>query len=386
MKILWVSPWFGNYRIPLYGELNKLSNGNFYLICSKDNLRDLVIEKVKNTLGDNAIIMCGEKKIGFGNGVSDFANSSLIIKRQPGLYAEIKRINPDIIVCIGFGGWAPVAMQYAILHRKKLCMVYERTKYVERNSPLWRTNWRRIVGRTADLFFVNGKLCEEYLNDVLWFKHTPKISGCMVADSHELSNSVSSVDKDEIKQLCEKLNLGSGLSYLFVGQLVERKGIRELLSVWRKHIDKYPDDNLIVVGSGVLKEVLVAEYGNTRGVYILGGIPYDQIHMYYAICDVFVMPTLEDNWCLVVPEAMACGKPIACSIYNGGHLELVKEGVNGYNFDPLDHENMLEALSKFHRSDLRLMGSASVVIEKDFWPEVAALKMYTAMQKLVSKP
>ena len=46
MKILWISPWFGNYRIPVYENLNKLSGGNFYIICSQENTSDLVREKL----------------------------------------------------------------------------------------------------------------------------------------------------------------------------------------------------------------------------------------------------------------------------------------------------------------------------------------------------
>lgn len=62
MKILWISPWFGNYRIPVYDQLNKLSQGHFYLICSQENTSDLVRKKLKDALGTNAIIMSGEKK------------------------------------------------------------------------------------------------------------------------------------------------------------------------------------------------------------------------------------------------------------------------------------------------------------------------------------
>ena len=47
MKILWVSPWFGNYRIPVYENLNKLSGGNFYIICSQENTSDLVRDKLR---------------------------------------------------------------------------------------------------------------------------------------------------------------------------------------------------------------------------------------------------------------------------------------------------------------------------------------------------
>lgn len=385
MKILWVSPWFGNYRIPLYKELNRLSGGHFHLICSKENIRELVRKKVLDTLGDNAVIMEGEKRTILGNGESDFANSEFVIKRQPGLYNEIKKINPDILVCIGFGGWAPVAILYAILHRKKLCIVYERTKHVERNSPLWRTCWRRVIGRTAHVFFVNGQLCEEYLNDVLWYRKTPKIKGCMVADSHELANAIKTVTDSDRKQMSADLGLHSGLSFLFVGQMVQRKGIVELLNAWEKHIIKHPDDDLVIIGSGILKENLENEYKNFPSIHILGGISYDQIYKYYDLCNIFIMPTLEDNWCLVVPEAMACGKPIACSIYNGGHVELVKDGINGYNFDPLKEDDVINALDKFHYADLCEMGVNSVKIEKEFWPENAAKKMYGAMQNLLNK-
>ena len=46
MRILWISPWFGNYRVPVYACLNQLSNGNFYLICSQENTSDVVRKKL----------------------------------------------------------------------------------------------------------------------------------------------------------------------------------------------------------------------------------------------------------------------------------------------------------------------------------------------------
>lgn len=81
MKILWISPWFGNYRIPVYENLNKLSKGNFYIICSEENTSELVREKLKRTLGNHAIIMSGEKRMTLGSEASDFANSALVIKK-----------------------------------------------------------------------------------------------------------------------------------------------------------------------------------------------------------------------------------------------------------------------------------------------------------------
>lgn len=385
MKILWISPWFGNYRIPVYEYLNKLSKGNFYIICSEENTSDLVREKLKASLGEHAIIMSGEKRTTMGNEESDFANSALVIKRQPGLYKKVKEVKPDVVITEGFGGWAPAGIRYAVLHRKKLCMFYERTAYVERNSPQWRSWYRRIVGMPVDHFLINGTLTEQYLNEGLHFKHTPKVKGCMCADSFGLAEAVKTVTDADKQVLSKELNLKGGLTYLFVGQMVERKGIEQLLDAWTAHIEKHPDDNLIVIGKGILLDKMKEQYDSCSSLHILGAVNYDLLYRYYALCDVFIMPTLEDNWCLVIPEAMACGKPVASSIYNGGHYELVQNGVNGYNFDPLKKEEILDTLDKFHGADLEAMGKKSVEIESNFTPDKAAQRIFDACKCVFEK-
>lgn len=385
MKILWISPWFGNYRIPVYEYLNKLSKGNFYIICSEENTSDLVREKLKASLGEHAIIMSGEKRTTMGNEESDFANSALVIKRQPGLYKKVKEVKPDVVITEGFGGWAPAGIRYAVLHRKKLCMFYERTAYVERNSPQWRSWYRRIVGMPVDHFLINGTLTEQYLNEGLHFKHTPKVKGCMCADSFGLAEAVKTVTDADKQVLAKELDLKGGLTYLFVGQMVERKGIEQLLDAWTAHIEKHPDDNLIVIGKGILLDKMKEQYDSCSSLHILGAVNYDLLYRYYALCDVFIMPTLEDNWCLVIPEAMACGKPVASSIYNGGHYELVQNGVNGYNFDPLKKEEILDTLDKFHGADLEAMGKKSVEIESNFTPDKAAQRIFDACKCVFEK-
>lgn len=103
--------------------------------------------------------------------------------------------------------------------------------------------------------------------------------------------------------------LMKGLIYLFTGKLNERKGIMPLLTAWMVHVMKYPNDSLVVVGSGELYDVCNNIYGKVPSVYIEGAVPYESIYKYYAIADVYVLPTIEDNWSLVVPEAMSCGLP-----------------------------------------------------------------------------
>lgn len=368
--------------MPVYECLNKLTDGNFFLICSKENTSGLVQNKLVEALGSNVIIKEGEKRIKIGDESSNFANKALVIKKQPGLYHEICRIGADIIITEGFGGWAPSGIRYAVMHNKKLCMFYERTAYVERNCPFWRKLYRQIIGITVNTFLINGELTREYLTENLHFVKTPKVLGCMSADSYGLSEAVRSFSLENQDRLKMALNLNDGLTFLFVGQMVERKGIKELLNVWTKHTKKHPNDNLLVIGKGILLEPLSKQFKDESSIHILGEIAYDSLYKYYAICDVFIMPTLEDNWCLVVPEAMACRKPVACSIYNGGHYELVNDGVNGYKFDPRNPQSILDTLEKFHSADLIEMGAKSAEIESHFTPDKAAKRIYDACLKI----
>ncbi len=385
MRILWITPWFGNYRIPVYDYLNRQTNNQFYLICNSSDLSELVKGKLTQTLGDHVSILDSEKRLVFGKGGNTtFANATLTIKSVKGLTKKIKEINPDIIIVEGFGSWAPYGIKHAWLHRKKLLMFYERTKYVERNAPWYRKLYRMIIGRTVNHFLINGMQTEEYLNDDLQIENTPKTLGVMCADSFNLRKQVTETPIDIVKSTKERLGISKqGLTFLFVGQLVERKGIKELLAVWNNHIKKYPNDHLVVIGTGVLKEHLIKKYNSEKGIHIMGGISYDKLPLYYALSNVFIMPTLEDNWCLVLPEAMACGLPVACSIYNGGTAELIKDGVNGYSFDPLNKKSILDTLEAFHQHDLQTMGKHSIEIESNFTPDKAAQRIFDACKSVI---
>lgn len=380
MKVLWPCHWYGDYRVPVFDKLNKLLGNELMVFYSQPDVTPSVDRKMREYLPHNSKGLIG-KTIVLGNDKTTFANKALFLRFQPDLYKRIKEFNPDIVIAETFGGWSPIAIIYAVLHKKKLMMFYERTAYVERNSPWWRTLYRKIVGKPVDHFLINGNETEEYLN-MLGFKDRPKTKGLMVSDTSGLEQSLSSFTQSDIAVMKNEMGLNSGITYLFVGQIVERKGIVELCKAWTEHTQNFPKDNLVIVGNGPLIEQLTLDYKNTRSVRFLGAVGYNIIYKYYGIADVFFMPTLEDNWCLVVPEAMACKKAVGCSIYNGGHSELIFNGVNGYKFDPLKQESIIEALGKFHQADLKKMGENSKRIVANFTPEIAARKIYNACVKL----
>ena len=96
---------------------------------------------------------------------------------------------------------------------------------------------------------------------------------------------------------------------------------------------------------------------------------------YYAAADAFMIATLEDNWSLVVPEAMACALPVLSSVHNGCWPELVRAGENGWTFTPQEvapFANVLRAASAKGRDGLAAMGARSAEIVAGYGARNAA--------------
>lgn len=380
MKILWVNPSFLDYRVPFYSALNKLCSNEFYLIYSQNRVPIRCIKKIQTELGQNAVGLPGEACLKIGN-KGDFANSSINIPYPKGLYRCLKQFTPDIIIGEGYFQWTPWAMIRAKQLAVPFVLAYERTEYTERNCPKWRTLYRKFMNKFIDGYTVNGILTKNYL-ELLGAKIDHIALGVMAADSNELSKAVKNIDPNSKKKFKENLKLRNGITYLYVGQLVERKGVKYLLEAWIKHVINFPNDNLIIAGTGPLEEIFRADYSDYDSIIFTGYIDYDLIYKYYAIADIFVMPTLEDNWSLVVPEAMSCGLPVACSIYNGCYPELIKD--NGKVFNPLDQNDFTKVLSDFHDMNLIEAGKRSIEIEKSFSPENAAHRVYELCTSLIN--
>src|SRR5439155_2548854 len=133
---------------------------------------------------------------------------------------------------------------------------------------------------------------------------------------------------------------GARLRALVVGQLPARKGLRQLLAALQAAPEACAGLDVRFVGDGPLRAEIAADIGRLapRGLAAeaLGHVSWDALPATYAWGDVLLFPTLDDEWGIVVNEAMAAGLPVVGSRYAGAALELVREGETGWLFDPLD--------------------------------------------------
>ena len=86
-------------------------------------------------------------------------------------------------------------------------------------------------------------------------------------------------------------------------------------------------------------------------VHVIPFVSKKELLEYYRASDIFVLPTREDIWGLVVNEAMACGLPIITTDRCNAGIELIKDGENGYIVPTDNRDALCGAILKLKVSD-----------------------------------
>ena len=185
----------------------------------------------------------------------------------------------------------------------------------------------------------------------------------------------STVDTDPTASAVKQL--------LFVGRLVERKGVPHLIDAV-EILNREMPVHLNIVGSGpdeaALRQ-LVQKRGLERFVTMHGQVTAEELFRQYRQADSFVLPAIIDSkgdtegLGVVIIEAMSYRKPIVASGI-GGIVDLVINGKTGLAVPPADSEALARAIRRvLTEPDLgRRLGAAGYDhIQQNYsWPAIIA--------------
>jgi teichuronic acid biosynthesis glycosyltransferase TuaC len=134
---------------------------------------------------------------------------------------------------------------------------------------------------------------------------------------------------------------------VYVGRLVESKGMRELLEAHARLARRNPKLRLALVGDGVMREQLaamVSERGLDASVLLPGGCEPERVAEWIAAADLLTLPSWSEGYPNVVVEAIACGRPVVATDV-GGTREIV-DSSNGILIPPRDADALERALDE----------------------------------------
>lgn len=160
------------------------------------------------------------------------------------------------------------------------------------------------------------------------------------------------------------------VALLFVANELERKGFRTLLAAVAAMGDRRV--RIVVVGRPPAKTVMkiASSFGLTDQV-IPCGLSSD-VASYHAACDLFVLPTQYEAFCLAILESLGSGLPVVTTNVPGAR-DAIQPGLNGQLIDdPLNGEELAAALKPLLDDDRRavLAARATESVVAYQWPQV----------------
>lgn len=206
----------------------------------------------------------------------------------------------------------------------------------------------------GDLFGLQGSIWKTIKRKVLRESDAVTVVSRAMADT--ASNLVSGINPivipmgtDLTKTFTPQLEPRTGpiKNLLFVGRLVERKGVKYLLEALALVVKRHPDVHLRVIGHGPMQSSLES-YANRLGlkevVSFLGPRLHHELPEYYRQADLTVFPSCDqEGFGLVMVEAMGSGCPvIASNLAAVG--DVIEDGVSGTLVAPADSVELANAI------------------------------------------
>jgi glycosyltransferase involved in cell wall biosynthesis len=172
-------------------------------------------------------------------------------------------------------------------------------------------------------------------------------------------------EKEPGEDVEQRYHLPPGPRILSVGRLMKDKKLDLLIQAMRVVV-AHKEAHLLLVGRGTERpklKAMIAEYGLEPYIHLLGYVPEADLPALYRACTLFAIPSIVEVQSIPAIQAAVSALPIVAA--NSAALpELVQDGENGYLVDPLDAQQLGEAILRIV-SDPQLakrMGQVSLEI------------------------
>jgi glycosyltransferase involved in cell wall biosynthesis len=258
---------------------------------------------------------------------------------------RLRSLKPDIVMSLELGARSIGAARYCYrFPESKLILCTYMSQRTEECRGWLRHQVRRRLLKHADAITYNGPSCLEYLkgyqvpNDRLF--HLP-----YAADDRTAYNGPVHRDDSETRH-----------RFLVIGQLSDRKGVMPLMQQIERYASEHSHQKieLVFAGTGPLRNAIAqCDLPPNLNVELLGNVPAKELSDQMLRAGAMIAPTLADEWMLVVNEALQAGLPVIGSIHSQAVTTLIRDGFNGWQYDPIRPDSLSLALDRYFSCSLQ---------------------------------
>lgn len=257
----------------------------------------------------------------------------------------LSSICPDLIIGSEYNFTILQSIIWAKFHNTPYISWTDGTLFAERNINHLQKLARHYVIKKAKAFIASSSRSKD-------------AQIAYGADPQKIFISSLTVD---INQYLYKRETYGHYELLYVGSLSERKGLDLLFRALPYLKNQY---HLTLVGTGEKETELLTlakDLGISTHITFAGYLEGTALKNLYRSHDIFVLPTREDCFGLVILEAMCASMPVICSCYADGAYDLIQNGQSGLIADPYQPEAFSAAIDSLleNSSITQQMGMAA---------------------------
>jgi len=209
--------------------------------------------------------------------------------------------------------------------------------------PVWRWVFRNVQAIQAVSEPITGFAKEFGVSDKI----------VCIPNKERIERFAGEIDSETAQKVInryriEEMRKKGDTIFLTVGTMKKARNFERTLQAFQRATERMPSMYYLIAGDGILKSKLldlVIEMGLQDKVTFAGHVPHSELICLYHLCDVFLFPTLYEGQPRALIEALAAKMPVICANY-GQVCEVVKDGQNGLWVDPLDVQQISDAIYK----------------------------------------
>jgi len=268
---------------------------------------------------------------------------------NPAAIHHLKSTKYDAMVV---GGYNHATMLSAIFYARRSNTPYFLMNEVYLAQP--RAAWRKMVKlplvrsivRHAAGYFPTGTLSGEYLvhygaspSALYPLPNTPDVDA-LWRDAQRMIGEQASIRR--------QLGLDEKPVIMFVSRLIQLKRVDLLLEAVRPLLAR-DEATVVILGDGPMREAwqsLAEQLGVASRVRFEGFVQPDELPRWYAVADLFVLPSVDETWSVVVLESLASGVPVVITDLVGCYADMVNSPEVGEVVPAGDAEAMGAAIHR----------------------------------------
>jgi L-malate glycosyltransferase len=243
----------------------------------------------------------------------------------------LERLRPDVI--IGHASPFPEGMagiSYRNRSAARVFVVDDAWAATDRSSDLVRAV-KRVIHKCVDGAIVSSRRHADYYA-ALGIPSDRSAIGWSVVDNEHHAEQAEIARRDP-RAVREVLGLPERY-FLFVGRFLRRKGISDLIRAHGRYLSRARDPWPLVLVGGTRADA-PADIHPSPEVIFVGPSFGDNLSRIIALAGALVVPSLLEQWGLVINEGMAAGTPVIASRACGG-AQLLRDGENGFTYEAGD--------------------------------------------------